>query len=302
MNDRANQILDIAEAEMRKGGVDAVSFRSIATEAGIKSASVHYHFPTKTILCIAVVQRYAAGFVERLGSPDDPNETARDRIRKTVRRICSSLSPRVSCLPLHGTWNYGDPSPRQSFNRGPCFFQKPECLGRNSDRRLIFKHISADDRCYFARRNDRCHNKQQHRPNTGRTRLPYDLYRRLIHGTIVAQVNDLLNLRSKVPIIGRFHICTLSCVIQISHLHNLFQVRILLKIRNFIFIHRARPANSGNGQMPRIIARNIQALSRKDTAWRPRDSEHNQSPWPGRTRQEPLHRPLHGNGLGCLPW
>ncbi|MEL6793659.1 MAG: TetR/AcrR family transcriptional regulator, partial [Pseudomonadota bacterium] len=37
----------------------AVSFRDIANEVGVKSASVHYHFPTKEDLGVALVERYA---------------------------------------------------------------------------------------------------------------------------------------------------------------------------------------------------------------------------------------------------
>lgn len=80
--DRAQHILDVAEQEMRKGGFNAVSFRDIATAVGIKSASVHYHFPTKGDLGRAVVLRYADRFMGSLGAPDDPAERPRDRIAR----------------------------------------------------------------------------------------------------------------------------------------------------------------------------------------------------------------------------
>ena len=54
---KAEEILEVAERHMRAGGFDAVSFRDIAAEVGIKSASVHYHFPQKADLGAAVVQR-----------------------------------------------------------------------------------------------------------------------------------------------------------------------------------------------------------------------------------------------------
>lgn len=43
----ADLILDVAEARIRMDGFHAVSFNDIATELGIKSASVHDHFPKK---------------------------------------------------------------------------------------------------------------------------------------------------------------------------------------------------------------------------------------------------------------
>ena len=45
---------------MRKGGFSGFSFREIAVDVGVKSSSVHYHFPTKENLAAAVIQRYTA--------------------------------------------------------------------------------------------------------------------------------------------------------------------------------------------------------------------------------------------------
>ncbi len=47
---------------MRQTGYNAVSYRDIAAEIGIKSASLHYHFPKKEDLGVALVRRYADDF------------------------------------------------------------------------------------------------------------------------------------------------------------------------------------------------------------------------------------------------
>lgn len=60
------KILNIAEKRMRISGYNAVSYRDIADEMGIKSASLHYHFPRKEDLGVALVQRYAANFAKTL--------------------------------------------------------------------------------------------------------------------------------------------------------------------------------------------------------------------------------------------
>ncbi|MEM7426623.1 MAG: TetR/AcrR family transcriptional regulator [Pseudomonadota bacterium] len=60
MTDTRTQLLDAAEHSMRKRGYHAVSFRDLADELGIKSASVHYHFRQKEDLGVALVQRYAS--------------------------------------------------------------------------------------------------------------------------------------------------------------------------------------------------------------------------------------------------
>src|ERR1700721_2376760 len=58
MSDVPTAIMDAAEARMRIGGFNGFSFRDIASDVGIKSSSVHYHFPTKENLAAAVIRRY----------------------------------------------------------------------------------------------------------------------------------------------------------------------------------------------------------------------------------------------------
>ena len=60
MSDVAAAIMDAAERRMRKAGFNGFSFREIAVDVGVKSSSVHYHFPTKENLAAAVIQRYTA--------------------------------------------------------------------------------------------------------------------------------------------------------------------------------------------------------------------------------------------------
>ena len=69
MPDTRNQILDLAERAMRLRGYHAVSFRDIADELGIKSASIHYHFRHKEDLGAALVERYADRVHSYVGTP-----------------------------------------------------------------------------------------------------------------------------------------------------------------------------------------------------------------------------------------
>jgi TetR/AcrR family transcriptional repressor of nem operon len=59
MSEMKTAIMDAAERRIRAGGFGAFSFRDIAEEVGIKSSSVHYHFPTKEDLTAAVIRRYS---------------------------------------------------------------------------------------------------------------------------------------------------------------------------------------------------------------------------------------------------
>jgi len=59
MSDVKDAIMDAAERRMQQGGFGGFSFREIAVDVGIKSSSVHYHFPTKEDLAAAVIRRWA---------------------------------------------------------------------------------------------------------------------------------------------------------------------------------------------------------------------------------------------------
>jgi TetR/AcrR family transcriptional regulator, transcriptional repressor for nem operon len=68
MNAVATAIMNAAEQHLRLGGFSGFSFRDLAAEVGIKSSSVHYHFPTKEKLAAAVVRRYGleiSGLIDR---------------------------------------------------------------------------------------------------------------------------------------------------------------------------------------------------------------------------------------------
>ena len=65
-----DKILDAAEKRVRKAGFFETSFRDLAADVGIKSASVHYHFPTKPDLGEALVARYADNFKAQLDKID----------------------------------------------------------------------------------------------------------------------------------------------------------------------------------------------------------------------------------------
>lgn len=69
MASKKEQILQEAENRIREEGYNSVSFRDLAAAVGIKSASVHYHFPTKEDLGEAVADRYTDAFISALGDP-----------------------------------------------------------------------------------------------------------------------------------------------------------------------------------------------------------------------------------------
>jgi TetR/AcrR family transcriptional regulator, transcriptional repressor for nem operon len=72
--DMRDLILDSAEARVRAGGYHACSFREIAADVGIKSASVHYHFPTKAELVAALLARCESRVLAAIGDPEDERD------------------------------------------------------------------------------------------------------------------------------------------------------------------------------------------------------------------------------------
>lgn len=52
----------MAEALLQDKGFNGFSYAHIATELGVKNAAIHYHFPTKEALGVAVVKRYRDRF------------------------------------------------------------------------------------------------------------------------------------------------------------------------------------------------------------------------------------------------
>jgi len=71
MMSKKAQLLKVAEDKVRQGGYNNFSFREIANEIGIKSASVHYHFPTKADLGAELAHQYTDAFIAALGDIND---------------------------------------------------------------------------------------------------------------------------------------------------------------------------------------------------------------------------------------
>ena len=68
--DTADAILGAAQRITQSVGYNGLSFRDVAASVGIKSASVHYHFPTKGKLGAAIARRYTDRLVGSLQELD----------------------------------------------------------------------------------------------------------------------------------------------------------------------------------------------------------------------------------------
>lgn len=60
--DTRKLILDMAEELLLTRSFSAFSYSNIATTLGVKNAAIHYYFPSKTDLGLAIIQRYRRRF------------------------------------------------------------------------------------------------------------------------------------------------------------------------------------------------------------------------------------------------
>jgi TetR/AcrR family transcriptional regulator, transcriptional repressor for nem operon len=79
---KAIEILEAAEIRIRRGGFEAVSYRDLAADVGIRAASVHYHFPQKALLGAAVVDRYSDKLLAALGAVDLAQASVEDHLQR----------------------------------------------------------------------------------------------------------------------------------------------------------------------------------------------------------------------------
>ena len=67
---KALDILHAARMLMMDRGFNGFSFRDVAADVGIKSASIHYHYATKAELAQATAQAYREAFKDTLTQID----------------------------------------------------------------------------------------------------------------------------------------------------------------------------------------------------------------------------------------
>lgn len=107
----ADKIIDIAESQMRAGGYNSFSFREISKKIGIKSASIHYHFPTKTDLGVAIANRYTERFNAHLIQINQAVTEPHERLERYIALfryalehdqqmcLCGALAGEADILP-----------------------------------------------------------------------------------------------------------------------------------------------------------------------------------------------------------
>lgn len=91
MNNTRQQITTIATELVQKNGYNAFSYNDIASELGIKKASIHYHFPTKPELVKTIMADYREQHNKALIDIDLHQENPVDKLKKFADLFVKTL-------------------------------------------------------------------------------------------------------------------------------------------------------------------------------------------------------------------
>ena len=94
----AERSLDIAERLLQTRGFNNFSYADIATELGITTASLHYHFPGKAELGQALITRYAERFADALRRIDRELPDAYTKLTAYTRLYAEVLRGKRMCM------------------------------------------------------------------------------------------------------------------------------------------------------------------------------------------------------------
>ncbi len=91
-------ILDSAQSLAQARGFNAFSYADIASELGVRKASIHYHFPSKQDLEAALLERYRAQFLSALDSIEQSAGGSVTRLKRYADLYAGTLSNGRICL------------------------------------------------------------------------------------------------------------------------------------------------------------------------------------------------------------
>jgi TetR/AcrR family transcriptional repressor of nem operon len=88
--DTRGELLDVAETLVRCRGYNGFSYRDLAEQIGIKTASIHYHFPAKGDLGKALVEVEREKFGKKLDRIDAEEKQPRRRLERFIQMFQST--------------------------------------------------------------------------------------------------------------------------------------------------------------------------------------------------------------------
>src|SRR5271157_1567039 len=98
--DTRRELLDLAETLVRTRGYNGFSYRDLAEQIGIKTASIHYHFPTKGDLGEALIENEREVFARNLAQLDAAEKDPRRRLERFIQLFQSTTIGRDNRMCL----------------------------------------------------------------------------------------------------------------------------------------------------------------------------------------------------------
>lgn len=86
-----NRVLDAAQELVQLNGYNAFSYSHLSRTVGIKTASIHYYFPSKEDLGVALARRYRKRFNIALAKIEANHQGARMRIARYADQFIQTL-------------------------------------------------------------------------------------------------------------------------------------------------------------------------------------------------------------------
>jgi TetR/AcrR family transcriptional regulator, transcriptional repressor for nem operon len=94
----AAKVLDVAERLLQTRGYNGFSYADVAAELKITKASLHYHFAGKAELGEALIERYAARFLDALAAIDTRPTEALAKLDAYAKLYADVLRGKRMCL------------------------------------------------------------------------------------------------------------------------------------------------------------------------------------------------------------
>ncbi|NEQ70802.1 MAG: TetR/AcrR family transcriptional regulator [Symploca sp. SIO2D2] len=85
-------ILDTAQELIQTVGLNAMSYANISQAVGVRKASIHYYFPSKDDLLVALLERYSPYFLRVVDTILDARESAEVKLRRYCGLFEATLS------------------------------------------------------------------------------------------------------------------------------------------------------------------------------------------------------------------
>lgn len=93
-----SRIESVAHKTVQRTGLKSLSFRTLGAEVGVKSSSVHYHFPEKSDLAEALINRFRNDFLKSLHDLSEQSPTAQASIRQFSQIFVEQYNKKKMCF------------------------------------------------------------------------------------------------------------------------------------------------------------------------------------------------------------